>query len=261
MPRRIDHCVLPTASLDIARARLTALGFNVAPNGRHPFGTENCCVYFADGTFLEPLAIADADEIRQAIAAENVFVARDAAYRANLGDEGFSALVFASDDADADHAQFVGEGFSAGPLLTFSRPFKDAAENIGMASFKLAFAADAATPDTFFFTCQRLNAPAVDRLALEKHANGVGGIIAVECEAGTDHGDLLDTVAGTGQSVIRVVAGQPVLRLRRIVFGAKSLDDLAALLTANAVEHLRLSAAIEIPAAAGQGAAFRFESV
>jgi hypothetical protein len=46
----LDHLVLPTGSLEVARARLAALGFVVAPTGIHPFGTENCCVFLADGT-------------------------------------------------------------------------------------------------------------------------------------------------------------------------------------------------------------------
>ena len=58
-PHPLDHLVLPTASLDVARARLTSLGFVVAPTGIHPFGTENCCVFLADGTYLEPLAVGD----------------------------------------------------------------------------------------------------------------------------------------------------------------------------------------------------------
>ncbi len=56
-PRTLDHVVLPVASLEVARARYEALGFTVAPNGLHPFGTENCCIYLEDETMLEPLAM------------------------------------------------------------------------------------------------------------------------------------------------------------------------------------------------------------
>ncbi len=73
----LDHLVLPTAGLDTARQRLEALGFTVAPMGVHPFGTRNCCVYLADGTFMEPLAIGDAAVADDAARAGNVFVARD----------------------------------------------------------------------------------------------------------------------------------------------------------------------------------------
>src|SRR5690606_25434611 len=97
--RSIDHLVLPTADLEIARARLRALGFTVAPEGLHPFGTKNACVYFADDTFIEPLAIADDALADEAMAAGNVFVARDRAFRAARGEEGFSAVVLATEDA------------------------------------------------------------------------------------------------------------------------------------------------------------------
>ncbi|MBW8910040.1 MAG: VOC family protein, partial [Mesorhizobium sp.] len=73
-PHPLDHLVLPTGSLDVARTRLTALGFVVAPVGVHPFGTENACVFFADGTYLEPLAIGNEQVADRAIGEGNVFV-------------------------------------------------------------------------------------------------------------------------------------------------------------------------------------------
>ena len=105
----LDHLVLPTRDLDVARARLTALGFVVAPTGIHPFGTENCCVFLADGTFLEPLAVGDEQAAMKAIAEGNVFVARDRIYRNSHGDEGFSAGA-GYHNADADQARHVEAG-------------------------------------------------------------------------------------------------------------------------------------------------------
>ena len=61
-PRPIDHLVLPVSDLGVARDRLTALGFTVAKDARHPFGTENCCVFLSDGSYLEPLGIANREE-------------------------------------------------------------------------------------------------------------------------------------------------------------------------------------------------------
>src|SRR5690348_9960814 len=92
--RSLDHLVLPVPSLATARQRLAELGFTVAPEGVHPFGTANCCVYLADGTFLEPLAVADADAQGEAAIRGNVFAARDIAYRFRRGENGFSAVVF-----------------------------------------------------------------------------------------------------------------------------------------------------------------------
>lgn len=108
----LDHLVLPTGSLEVARARLTSLGFVVAPTGIHPFGTENCCVFLADGTYLEPLAIGSEQAAIEAAAAGNVFVARDRAYRESRGDEGFSAVVLGTGNADADHVRYVEAGLS-----------------------------------------------------------------------------------------------------------------------------------------------------
>src|SRR5262245_24756250 len=158
----IDHLVLPTAELDVARARLSALGFTGAPVGVHPFGTTNCCDYLARGTFREPRTIGDPAAAALASRAGNVFVSRDSAYRTHHGQEGFSALVLGTADAAADHERFNRHGISAGEMLEFSRPFVDAAGRSDIAGFRLAFAADRGQQDAFFFTCERVNAPQVE---------------------------------------------------------------------------------------------------
>ncbi len=177
--RRIDHVVLPVADLEVARARYAALGFVVAPTGIHPFGTINCCVHFADGSFLEPLAIGDEHAVEAAIVDGNVFVARDRVYRSRIAEEGFSAVVLQTDDAEDDHSLFVGVGISAGTILNFSRSSADLAGNSAVASFRLAFAAPPAEDASYAFTCQRLGVPAIDRTALTSHANGVTGIARI----------------------------------------------------------------------------------
>jgi hypothetical protein len=177
--RAIDHVVLPVESLDAARVRLGFLGFNVAPDGLHPFGTENACIYFADGTFLEPLAVAQREDCEATARKGNVFTARDQAWRFRNGENGFSALAMATDDARRDHKAFRKAGFSAGKKLTFSRKFTDAKGKKGKAAFLLAFAGDLRTPDAFFFTCEKISSPKVDRGTLEKHDNGVTGILQV----------------------------------------------------------------------------------
>lgn len=277
--RPLDHCVLPTADLAVARARLSALGFTVAPYAMHPFGTANCCVFFADGTYLEPLAVAEPAKAAAASRDGNVFTARDAGYRDRLGPEGFSGLVLGTNDADADHRNFVASGMSAGEVLKFSRPFVDASGHEDMASFKLAFAADPSSPDAFFFTCERVNAPAVDRSALQKHANGVRRIKAVVLEAPdpSGFGDFLQHVTGVAPTDVpdglcfRVTNGDilvrrspesgldPGLRLVGIVFGVDDVRHVATLLTAAGIAFDEDAGRITVAPAAGQGAAFVFE--
>jgi len=272
-PRPLDHVVLPTGDLEIARQRLTALGFNVSPQGTHPFGTINCCVYLSDGTFVEPLAVGDWAAADEAVRGSNEFVVRDRAFRDVHGDEGFSAVVFGTDDADVDHAEFVAAGVSAGSRLDFSRPFVDASGKSDLASFRLAFAARPnADADAFFFTCERANVPAVDRSALQAHGNGARRVLAIEISAGdiVAAGKLLATVArsvtddagvqlANARLTIRNEPNAPGIRLEAMVLAVDDLAATKALLVDRAVAHDLDGQRLVVPAAPGQGATFIFE--
>ena len=282
----LDHLVLPTASLDAVRTRLSAIGFVVAPVGVHPFGTENACVFFADGTYLEPLAIGNEQTADRAIGEGNVFVARDRLYRQTLGDEGFSAVVFGTANADADQARYVGAGLSAGEMLSFSRAFTDANGKSDTASFKLAFISDKEADEAFMFACQRINAPNIDRTALQAHANGVTGIleiiavsdrpvaqiglIATAAEADASDGDTV-RLPNAALSVLSsedyglrfglTVAPSPDLRFAAIVFSVRDKAAARRLLADNAVRHNMSGNDIVVPPAPGQGAAFIFREI
>lgn len=52
----IDHLVVAVPDLDEAARAHAALGFRVVPGGRHPEGTHNALVAFADGAYLELIA-------------------------------------------------------------------------------------------------------------------------------------------------------------------------------------------------------------
>lgn len=175
-PRTIDHLVLPVADINVARERYEALGFTVAPDGLHPFGTENCCVFFKDGTFLEPLGIAHRETCEEKALKGNTFVANDLKYRFRRGVEGFSHLVLKSDDAAADHKFYRQQGISGGRPVRFSRRFETPDGEKGRVAFKLSFATDSRSPDTDFFSCEVVNPPKVDRSALMAHENGVTGL-------------------------------------------------------------------------------------
>ncbi|CDX31031.1 conserved hypothetical protein [Mesorhizobium plurifarium] len=285
----LDHLVLPTRSLDAVRSRLASLGFVVAPTGIHPFGTENACVFFADGTYLEPLAMGNEQVAGQAIAAGNVFVARDRVYRERLGEEGFSAVVLGTGNADADHRRFAEAGLSAGDMLGFSRAFTDANGKSDTASFKLAFAADNGASDAFLFACERVNASKIDRTALQVHANGVTGIVEViavsdapsaqigliSIAADASAGDLeaadavrlpnaILSVVTPGTYLQRFgLAAKPSshLRFEAIVFSVRDKASVAQALAAGAVDHNMSGDDIVVPPAPGQGAAFIFREI
>lgn len=173
VPRAFDHAVLPVESLAMARDRHQALGFTVAPDAQHPFGTENCCVFFKDGTYLEPLAVNQREDCERTALRGNQFTLRDQTYRFRNGDHGFSAIALKSENADADHKRFQAEGISAGRKLSFSRTFKKPDGEKQKASFKLSFAGDLRAPDFFGFTVERIQMPAAGATGLTVHDNGV----------------------------------------------------------------------------------------
>jgi len=286
--RALDHVVLPTRDLKVARSRLEQLGFTVAPKAKHPFGTQNACVYFADGTYLEPLAVYDQDKEVAAFHAGNVFAKRDWAYRYRRGEEGFSGIAFNTDDADADDARMRANGVSAGDLLEFSRDFVTADGAKDKASFRLAFASDPRAPDFLLFTCQRLNAPTVDRSALQTHLNGVTRIktVIVAGPAATDFCYLFNICVGTtindvyndglslniANGTIEFLTNRGFadrfghsgtddrgLQARAIVFGVPSLKSLKPFLQSRGVQSETFKKRLIVDPAPGQGTLFVFE--
>lgn len=292
--RPIDHLVLPVVELATARARLSALGFTVAPDGFHPFGTANACVFFTDGTYLEPLALANRRQASTTARRGNVFTERDLAFRGTRRREGLSAVVVGTDDAPGDHARFVEEGISAGSMLEFSRPLKmpDGTESEG--KFRLAFAADVSASEVFLFACQRLAAFPADRGDLERHANAVTGLsqVVFSADAPGDFEKLFSTVLekvpeaavedeGEPRSLrwlaanagIRVLSSAAMsaefnsaapaftsgLHARVVMFKTADLAVTEITLAANDVAFIRRDGRVLVSAAPGQGILFGFE--
>lgn len=226
--RFLDHVVMPVEGLAGARALLEALGFTVAPDGVHPFGTGNACVFFADGTYLEPLAVLDRDLAETQALEGNAFLRRDVAYRLRHPLPGFSGVALRSDDAAADQAAFRAAGYDAGDILEFGRGFeKPDGRSIDL-RFRLAFAGDGLAPETFVFACQKLVPGIADRGALIVHPNGVSGIIrlvysALEPEAMRP---FLETVLGSSAVVANSLGF--ALTIGNAVIDVLGPDGLAA---------------------------------
>ena len=105
--RLIDHYVLVAGNLTDSRKCYQQMGFNVAPDGVHPFGTYNANMYFRDGPMIETLAIENHDKYSKAIKAGNTFIKIDAVFRATQGDEVPSA----------EALEDIGDSYLKSPIL------------------------------------------------------------------------------------------------------------------------------------------------
>ncbi|MFB9952704.1 VOC family protein [Rhizobium puerariae] len=286
--RSVDHLVLPVTDLAVARSRLTDLGFTVAPDAFHPFGTANSCVFFSDGTYLEPLALANRRHATAAAKRGNVFTARDLSFRKARNRQGFSALVVATDDAAADHARFRLRGVSAGDVLEFSRSVKMPDGSESEASFRLAFAGDERAPDFFLFSCQRIDPLPADRGELERHANMVTGLseIILSAREPAEFASLAEQVLATKAqiepSLLVLAAANARIRVMRehdietefalapvpeaeglwgraVIFKTVDLAVTEIVLAANDVAFIRREGRVLVQAAPGQGVLFGFE--
>ena len=287
-PRALDHLVLPVGSLSAARARLGSLGFTVAPDALHPFGTENACVFFQDGIYLEPLGVASREACEAHAIGGNVFVARDRAFRFRCGEDGLSAIVLKTGDAAGDHERFRKAGLSGGDPLEFSRPFKLADGTSAEASFRLAFAADLRAPDFFLFCCERTRERPALAGDLLNHANGVTGVARVVLveENPSDFQYLLEEALqqreltahsfgfdlDAGNAVVSSLTpagfeawfGAPSgegrgLRGGAVVFRVQKLETVEALLRRNDIAYEHRHHRLLVRPAPGQGVVFAFE--
>lgn len=196
-PKSLDHIVLPVANLDVARTRLSALGFTVAADGMHPFGTSNSCVFFSNGTYLEPLAVTDMDTYQREAERGNGFLQRDRLYRKNVGENGFSLIALTSNDAAAERENYLAQGYDCGPIVSFRRDVVQPDGSEHQISINLFITSTKASPELALFSCQWLSEKSFDE-ALKVHANGAVGIssIAIADDGAGDCRNYLENVLG-----------------------------------------------------------------
>ncbi len=287
--RSIDHFVLVAADLSQVRASYQNMGFTVAAKGRHPFGTENANMYFPDGAMVETVAVGDKASYETAASQGNTFAANDAAFRRAWGDQGFSHLVASSTDAAADDRRFRRQGVSGGPVVSFSRPFENPDGSWDTISAHLAFATHPKSPSAFFFTCEDVRLPKVDRSSLQVHENGVIGVAGmVACapvpslfadflqdlfqapEITSSPEEVRATLANGKVSILsprRIAAefgvSQEVaagLLHRGLIFQTADMERLQALLSGNGVAYESHNNRLVIPPTGIAGPFFAFEA-
>jgi len=191
MRRSIDHLVLCVRDLDAARNFYRSLGFTLTPPARHPWGTENSLVQL-QGNFLELLSMGDPGGITPPAPGHFSFGAFCRDFLARR--EGMAMLVFASEDASADRAEFMARGFKTYAPFDFSRRAKLPDGSEATVAFSLAFATDPRMPDVAFFTCQQHAPQYFWKPEYQRHSNGARRVVEVVMAA-PDPASLADFFA------------------------------------------------------------------
>lgn len=196
MARPLDHFVIGVSDLDAAGTRFAALGFTVGTVNRHPWGTENRIVQFADQTFFELITVGDAGAIpphRPRHFSFGAFV-RDALAKKS----GLSMLALKSADAKANAGEFARLGIGDFEAFDFARKGRRPDGSEVEVAFTLAFAAEAALPDCAFFSIQQHFPQNFWSTAAQTHANGASAVTRVTLVADnpSDHHIFLSAFVG-----------------------------------------------------------------
>ena len=157
----IDHVVVVVPDLEVAITSYADLGFSVVRGGRHPIGSHNALIAFADGAYLELIAFFEPTAKHR--------------WRAMLDKGGgIVDVCMQTDDLEADAAAFRAAGVAMGEPWPLSRTRPD-----GYAlSWVLCTPGDPHGGLAPFLIED--STPRDERVPRERaHANGVTGIVGL----------------------------------------------------------------------------------
>ena len=163
----IDHCVILVRDLEVARERMSALGFTVTPRGVHSphMGTANHCIMLRQAYF-EVLSVINPTEF-------------NARWREKLARrEGLDAVPLRSDNVDTARASLVARGLDLPEPIDFSRPV-DLPDGPSEAAFRLVMIPEAHTPHITMFAIQHFTPETVWYPDYLNHPNGASGVRGV----------------------------------------------------------------------------------
>ncbi|WP_341988492.1 VOC family protein [Azorhizobium sp. AG788] len=195
MRRGLDHVVHLVRDLDAAGEVYDLLGFTVGSRNQHPWGTHNRIVQ-VPGFFIELLQVAEPDKIPGHGAEHFSFGAFNRGFLASHG-EGLSMLALQGTDPAAEKASFDAAGAGGFDVFDFSRIARRSDGTEAEVGFSLAFARDPVPSDAGFFTCTQRQPDNFWSPQMQRHANGVSGVIGVVmvAESPVDHLSFIDTLS------------------------------------------------------------------
>lgn len=210
MIQGIDHIVIAVHSLERAIETWRGLGFSVVEGGKHPYGSGNALIGFADGSYIELLGFYEESA--------------DHPWWDLLHGRGGGLIDFclATDDIHADYAAFRAGGVECSELIEGGRARPDG-YTVKWINNKVEGDWQGLIP----FIIEDLT-PREERLPREiSHENGVEGIERISFATAdvARYAGLMSAVTGvTGQPVRDAELNASGLRL---TVGAHSLEYLA----------------------------------
>ncbi len=151
MSSSIDHVVYAIRDLKAGHEFFQQLGFTLTDLAVHPFGTGNHLAMF-ERSFIELLGVLDKEVILQRKKKSFSFSTFNLEFLEQQ--EGISALVISTEDADADYKRFLEDGLEAYPPFRFARKatLRDGREV--EVAFSIAFVLPEDSSRMAFFVCQ-----------------------------------------------------------------------------------------------------------
>jgi hypothetical protein len=208
----LDHIVHAVRDLDAAAALYASAGFTVGARNRHPWGTHNRVVQLKN-CYIEILTVAESEKIVPHGARSFSFGAFNRDFLAAR--EGFSMLLLNSRNAVEDARAFESSGISDFDVFNFGREGTKPDGTPVKLAFSLAFAQDAASPDTGFAVCQHHYPENFWNPAFQTHANGARSALGVVLVA--------DNPAGH-QTFLKAFAGVSALQASPIGITARTAN-------------------------------------
>ena len=194
----INHLVIAGNSLNALRETYSSLGFTLTPPAQHPFGTGNCVIQL-HGSYLELLAVTRPADVVEHGQETFSFPAFNRDYLKRH--EGFSMVVFDSEDAAADREHWSTVGLATYAPFAFSRLATMPDGQQMTLGFSLAFTRDLRAPWLGVFACQHYNAAYYQQAKYLSHPNAAWSLhdVWITGTGATTLASFLETVADSGE--------------------------------------------------------------
>lgn len=190
----IDHPLIAVRNLDQAITRFSALGFTMAPQSRHPWGTSTC-ISIMQQSLVEIVSIYD-ETLLDHLPAGDFHFGRHI-YRYLQEREGIALTALYSEDAENDAARIEAQGILCQGTIRFGRDvvLPDGKPDRTATTLKILYDAD--LPRLSNFICQQHRPDLIYVPKWSTHANGASSYAQVTIMADkNDHARIQTRLTG-----------------------------------------------------------------